>query len=388
MVHIGFRYGRLNTGGAAIAATRLHLAFLERGIESHYVCVHKFEDGPNVHVLPCGSVSRRFYLFFTRVSRAIWRFSSIGKPVSVNIIPLFGLERLIRRINPDVVHVHWINADVCTFGQLAKMQSRLILNLHDLFWLNGPILSPSNTRQTGCLCRWLAKRRNRLIKIKRPVFIGPSEWVCSLMRNSSISRGCRVATISNIVGSAFKFYDRQPGNKKFTMLFGAFGGRRNGFKGWADCEKSLRLLRADVREGSVLNIIGENAQDYEIDGLKIHFLGEISKEESLVEVYNSIDIVLFPSLQETQGLMKVEAMLCGAPVIAFDRAACAEGIAHKENGWIAHDGNNNEFAKGIEWYYDAFRRNAIPHSSIANSVREVYNRDLIIDEVLSAYAKR
>ena len=375
----------MNSGGAAIAASRLHLAMLERGIESHYVCVHKFEDGPNVHVLPVGTLWRRLYLFLTRFSRVVWRFSLLRKPISINIIPLFGLERLIRQISPEVVHVHWINADVCTFGQLAKLKGRLALNLHDLYWLKGPFLSPRDIGQEGLLSRWLARRRNRLIKTRQPVFIGPSKWVCSEMRNSTICNQCKFAAISNIVGSEFGFYDRKKTNAKFTMLFGAFGGRGNSFKGWSDCEQSLRLLSPEVRAGSVLNVIGETAEDCEVDGLKIHFLGEISDAKVLVDVYNSTDILLFPSLQETQGLMKVEAMLCGVPVIAFDRAACAEGIAHKESGWVAHDGNADEFAKGIEWYYGAFRKSAIPYESIAESAAAVYNTDKIVNETLAAY---
>ena len=385
VVHIGFRYGSVNSGGAAIAASRLHLAMLERGIESHYVCVHKFEDGPNVHVLPVGGISRRLYLFLTRFSRVVWRFSLLRKPISINIIPLFGLERLIQRLSPDVVHVHWINADVCTFRQLARLKGRLVLNLHDLYWLKGPFLSPHDIGQEGLLSRWLARRRSRLIKTKQPVFIGPSKWVCSEIRNSAVCNQCKVATISNIVGSEFRFYDSQKINAKFTMLFGAFGGRGNSFKGWADCERSLCLLSPEVRAGSVVNVIGETAQDYEVGGLKIHFLGEILDAKVLVDVYNSTDILLFPSLQETQGLMKVEAMLCGVPVIAFDRAACAEGIVHKENGWVAHDGNLCEFAEGIEWYYDAFRKSSIPYESIAESAAAVYNTDKIVNETLAAY---
>lgn len=385
VVHIGFRYGTLNSGGAAIAASRLHLAMLERGVESHYVCVHKLEDGPNVHVLPVGALWRRLYLFLTRLSRVVWRFSLLRKPISINIIPLFGLERLIRRINPDVVHVHWINADVCTFGQLARLKGRLVLNLHDLYWLKGPFLLPHDIGQEGLLGRWLARRRNRLIQTKQPVFIGPSKWVCSEIRNSAVCNQCKVATISNIVGSVFGFYDRKKINAKFTMLFGAFGGRWNSFKGWSDCERSLRLLSQEVRAGSVVNVIGETAQDCEVDGLKVHFLGEILDVKMLVDVYNHTDILLFPSVQETQGIMKIEAMLCGVPVIAFDRAACAEGIVHKKNGWIAHDGNLDEFAKGIEWYYNTYRCGSIRRKAIASSAVAVYNADCIVKEIIATY---
>lgn len=49
IVHIRFQYRLNNTGGAVIAATRLHLALFKAGVESHYVCVHQLEDGQNIH---------------------------------------------------------------------------------------------------------------------------------------------------------------------------------------------------------------------------------------------------------------------------------------------------------------------------------------------------
>ena len=60
VAHIAFQYGLNNTGGAAIAATRLHQALLKHGVESHYICVYAREKGENVHELPRGWKRRIF----------------------------------------------------------------------------------------------------------------------------------------------------------------------------------------------------------------------------------------------------------------------------------------------------------------------------------------
>ena len=386
VVHIGFRYGLCNAGGAAIAATRLHLALLNRGIESHYICVHKLEDGPNIHVLPNGGILRWLYLALTKLSRGIWRLSKFRRPISINVVTLYGRERLLRELQPDVVHVHWINADVCTFEQLAKLPYRMVFNLHDLFWIKGPFLSPGDNGGVTALGKLLSRRRRKLIEEKRPTFVGPSEWVCSVARGSEACKGCNVIKISNLVDSAYSYREglRHP-HKKFTMLFGAFGGRGNAFKGWADCEKSLKLLPEDVRENAVLNIVGESALDYEIDGLKVHFLGVINEPESLVAIYHNSDILLFPSLQETQGMMKVEALLCGVPVVAFNRAACAESIENGVNGWVADDGNIESFAKGIVHFYSLWCCGAISNKIISDAATNEFSTPSTVENTLLAY---
>lgn len=54
----------------------------------------------------------------------------------MNVVPLLGLEKLLRSIKPDVVHVHWLNADVASFKQIAKLPYPIVFNLHDLFVIN------------------------------------------------------------------------------------------------------------------------------------------------------------------------------------------------------------------------------------------------------------
>lgn len=66
VVHIAYKYGEKNTGGAAIASTRLHKAMLRAGVNSHYICVHREEsEGTNVYELPNG-FKRKLFLFLQK----------------------------------------------------------------------------------------------------------------------------------------------------------------------------------------------------------------------------------------------------------------------------------------------------------------------------------
>ena len=397
VVHIGFLYGLNNTGGAAIASTRLHLALLKAGVESHYVCVHRREDGPNVHVLPRHGLTRRLYFLLTKVARCFWKFTPYRQSICLNIIPMFGLERLLKRIKPDVVHVQWINADVCSLGQLAKLPYKLVFNLHDLFMINAiePCPHDDVRYQKGftpanstILERWLLRRKRKLVEKKRPVFIGPSDWVCKMCEASIIGQGCTSATVLNIIDSRFRL---DPGlymrHDKMIMLFGAWGGRRNKIKGWGDCEKALRVLPNEIKRDVTVHIFGEEGDDYDIDGLPVHFLGTQSNPDVLNSVYNSVDLFLFPSVEETQGMTKIEAMLCGLPVITFDRTACAEGIVHGQTGWVAEDGDLHGFADGVLYYHALFKKNGMAalRAKIAQLAKDSFLSQRTVEQVLRIY---
>lgn len=398
IVHIGYKYGMNNTGGAAIAATRLHKALLVHGIESHYVCVWQCEDGENVHVLPSiNSVARQLYFLMTRSLRGLWKFTHWRQSIPLNIIPLFGLEKLLNEIKPDIVHVHWINADVMGFEQLAKIKYKVVINLHDLFMIN--LMEPhpgadqryvnGMTRENSShLERWLFKRKLRLVRTLNPVFICPSKWVCDCAKKSIIGKSCRAYSIPNIFDSAFRYSSEgRSYHENFIILFGAYGGRKNSYKGFVDLEKALSMLPEKIKEKSELWIFGEEAQDCKTAGVKTHFFGNVSSPFDLAALYNQADVFAFPSVQETQGMTKIEAMLCGLPVIAFDRTACAEGIENGVTGCVVDAGDVKAFAGSLIKQYKMASSccSTAMHGQIAQRAKALFGEDEILSRILDVY---
>lgn len=399
IVHIAYKYGQSNTGGAAIAATRLHKALLEYGFESHYVCVWKCEDGVNVHELPRkGFGCRWLFLLMTKISRGIWRLTSYRKSIFVNVVPLLGLSRVLNKVNPDIVHLHWINADVMSLGQLQNLKYNIVVNLHDLYMINAIEPHPrADTRyisgfsaenSTG-LERWMFHRKNNAIKKIRPIFIAPSHWACTCARNSIIGGGCKAVAISNLIDEAFHYEPEfQKANAdKFVIVFGAYGGRRVESKGFNDLTKALQRLPLEVKSKCELLVFGEIAEDSIVEGVTTKFQGPITTVDALIKLYSSADVFAFPSLYETQGMTKVEAMLCGLPVVAFNRTACAEGIIHRETGWVAKNGDSQSFATGLKYYFivkQKYGRDSI-HKSVSSKAREMFSTRNTMQEIVATY---
>ncbi len=69
------------------------------------------------------------------------------------------------------------------------------------------------------------------------------------------------------------------------------------------------------------------------------------------EIYNVIDILLTFSISEGFGLVTVEAMLRGIPIIGYDNSATSEIIEHKKSGYLFHD--QKDFGLGVEYILDS-----------------------------------
>lgn len=101
-------------------------------------------------------------------------------------------------------------------------------------------------------------------------------------------------------------------------------------------EKNVALaLDALARSpGLRLAIVGEGPSRAELEQRnrrqgtadRVRFLGELPPE-ALPDVYASADVFLFPSTTETQGLVLVEALASGLPVVAAESEASREVLA-------------------------------------------------------------
>ncbi len=399
VVHLSYDYGLKGLSGAPIAATRLHKALLAAGVDSHFICLNQTEPGENVHLVPSSWLGRKLFYILTRALWVVFRVL-FGRIYMPNIIPLFGFTKFVRKLNPDVVHAHFIYQDMLSLDQLKKTPGKLVITLHDLSGINAVEPYPRAdrrfaegfTRENSTFVeRWVFNRKASLLREKRPDLICPSRWVMEMASRSLAGKGCEIKVIANIADPDFGYDEsmRKP-HDKFVILFGAVGGRVSPYKGWRDLEAALKLLPRDMCRDMEVRIFGEAAEDYLVNGIPIHFLGNIPDVDSMKAVHGEADVFAFPSKDETFGQTKVEAIMDGLPVIVFDRTGCAELVRHKENGWIAKDDDIEAYAKGIEYYYRLFKDGQLDvlRPAISCDMKKALSGDSLAPEYIKLYVER
>lgn len=136
-------------------------------------------------------------------------------------------------------------------------------------------------------------------------------------------------------------------------------GSGNGFvfMGTLSYNKGIDIaVKATKELGVKLTIAGEiREEDKEfldkevfpyVDGEKIKFIGEVGHEEKN-KLFSEADAVLFPSRWiEAFGLVMIEALACGTPVVALNNGAVSEVLSEGQTGFIVE--NEDSFPEGLK----------------------------------------
>lgn len=71
----------------------------------------------------------------------------------------------------------------------------------------------------------------------------------------------------------------------------------------------------------------------------------------LADAYHAMDVFVFASQSETQGMVLAEAMTAGVPVIAVDAPGAREVVRDLENGRLLQREELDRFVAALEWFH-------------------------------------
>ncbi len=138
-------------------------------------------------------------------------------------------------------------------------------------------------------------------------------------------------------------------------------------------------------EGGLLVSLKAKAADLGLSG-NVSFLGKISEEE-LVRWYNRVEVFCLPSLFEGFGIVCLEAMACGTPVLASRSPGIVDVMPAEHGGLMFEPGNARELAaKAIALLGDQVERRTIGESLRRTAERE-YDWKSISLRFLDIYRK-
>jgi glycosyltransferase involved in cell wall biosynthesis len=79
---------------------------------------------------------------------------------------------------------------------------------------------------------------------------------------------------------------------------------------------------------------------------RVRFLGEMPRSE-MRRFYSSGDIFVFPGINESLGMVFIEAQSCGLPVVAFANAGVPEAVQEGKTGFLVPMYDSGRFAEAI-----------------------------------------
>lgn len=99
---------------------------------------------------------------------------------------------------------------------------------------------------------------------------------------------------------------------------------------------------------------------------RFHFTGKLH-DQALIDAYHAMDIFAFASHSETQGMVLVEAMAAGLPVVAVDAPGVREVLDSGKNGWLLPGDDAQALARALASLSEAAPRDRLREGALATA---------------------
>ncbi|GMV91834.1 MAG: hypothetical protein AMXMBFR82_16120 [Candidatus Hydrogenedentota bacterium] len=127
-------------------------------------------------------------------------------------------------------------------------------------------------------------------------------------------------------------------------------------------EKNLRFLTEAAigflqsRKQAHLLVVGDGPERETLADMtadagvadRTHLTGALDGQK-VVDAYHAMDVFAFASKSETQGMVLVEAMAAGTPVVALEAFGVCDVLRDRENGVLVRKEYATAFVEGLEW---------------------------------------
>ncbi|MCQ2610484.1 MAG: glycosyltransferase [Treponema sp.] len=405
-------------GGAAIAAYRLTKALNENGIEATLGVVEKKTSDNFVVQIPAKKISfvhkvcSKLLKIFNKIQNILHikkqEFKTTNKILhSTNLKSKIDVN-WINDSDYDLVNLHWVNNDMISIKDIAKIKKPIVWTMHDSWPCCGaehhPNILENDTRfKEGYtnenrpvstsgrdICKIVYDQKKKYLTDKNITFIAPSNWEHDILKSSDLFSDNQCHVIPNILPEN-EFYVKDktalrkalniPLNKK-VIGFGAAGqlDDPNSMKGSYYVIEALKKIKNP--EKYFLMILGPADPKF-TDYLSIPFFnsGFINNSQIFSCLYNVCDVVINPSLIENLPTMCLESVFCQIPVVAFDVGGTSDIVKHKSNGYLAKPYEVDDLLEGI--YYCLKNKEKL--SENCRQVKKDFSNKKVIEKHIEVY---
>lgn len=259
------------------------------------------------------------------------------------------LIRELERFKPDVVQLHNLHHqffDVSRlFAYLKEKQIPTVWTLHDCWAITGHcahyMMSGCDRWRNGCgecpdlghypaiyrdtTAQLFAQKKKLYGKMENLFLVAPSDWTKRQIENSFLKNRPITVIKNGIDLQAFK-----PRSSNFREQYGL----ENAFvilgvSSYWTAEKGIDVflrLAEKLPEPYRIVLVGGDPADSKTLPRSIVHIPRVENKQRLAEIYTAADVFFNPTQEEVMGLVNVEALACGTPVVTFPTGGSPECI--------------------------------------------------------------
>jgi len=290
-------------------------------------------------------------------------------------------KKLIKVISEnkfDIIHSHLENADILV-SSLNKVKIPKIATIH----------SPRAVSDASFFKNWKKKvYTNALYKMDNITFV--SKWLLN-----EFNKDINVSNKSIVIYNGIRLTDFRGDliptkilNGKFNLLFP--GGPKL-WKGVDILIQALYIVKNKIpdihlyitRNVPQESLLRKMVKDLELEQ-NVTFLGLLPLKDYR-SLLNSVDILVMPSKEEAFGIVFLEAMALGKPIIAANKGGIPGFIKNKKNGFLVEP-NSNQVAGAILDLYK-YENHDLQKEISKNNMQDVkkFDWDKIVDQYIDLY---
>ncbi len=364
-----------DTGGAGIAALRLHLGLLKLGVESYFLTLHKQTNFPNVLEVKKKPFAKdwNWNKYASQWYQVLYKeYPNRPKDLeiftSIKSIADLKDNQLIK--DADVVNFHWVSSLVDFVEDLDIFKGKKIVwTLHDENAFTGGCHYTSGCRKYIEECAKCPQLQSNIegdlsniqFKYKRQfcndlnlTIVTPSNWLYRNVKQSLILKQKKAFCIHyGLPTGVFRLYDKvivrnllNLSQDKFIILFGA--EYQNKRKGFHFIKEFVELCPREIDGKYVELLIFGNISQLQLKSkIPIKLTGGVKNPIQLAMLYSAADVFLMFSTEDNLPNTAIESICCGTPVVAFNVGGLSDIVEHKKNGWLANPFELEDIIEGI-----------------------------------------
>ncbi len=327
--------------------------------------------------------------------RGVFRLPAIQKfnhtDFSVELPMSQKLNQTLKKFKPDIIHTHhpFLVGDTALRAS-AKFNVPIVFTNHTIYEENTHYL-PGDSRAMKKFVIALAKGYADLCD----QVIAPSKSVADLLKERGVIAPIDVVP-TGIYVDEFKKGDGKTFRKYFSIPNDAFVvgiiGRIAPEKNVVFLSKAvISFLKKNKKAYFVVVGNGPSLEDIKESFEKMKFADRLVctgslKGKQLINAYDALDVFVFASHSETQGLVLAEAMAAGTPVVAVDAPGVRDILIDKQNGRMIKKDNIKEFSACLDWMAALSLHDRAVMIKNSKKTADNYSVPLCVDKALALYS--